>query len=188
MLSAAAVITADPELVPIPGDIRVWATVYDQATLNYWIENQITPAFLNEVEVTEIPTLQQAVFDLDIIAPDADNIMYHMKVRIRGSDGAAAVVFMNPTGGIAHFQQEQAIRCNAGPWWHRGEPTHHVCCDTQHVICIVVRQLLGWLGPFVCGDCDACFQQCNNCQGANPCHDCDPCGLSWVLCHWFGHC
>jgi len=185
LLTGAAIITPVEPIEPMPVDVQVWATVYDQATLDYWAQTQYTPAFLNEVCVPEIPTVEEAVFDLDIIAPDADNVIYHMKVRIRGSDGAAALVFMNPTGGIAQIEQVQGVRCDAGPWWHRGR----ICCHVQRLNCTIVRQLLGFYwGPIVCGNCETCFQQCMNCSVSNPCHSCDPCGLSWILCIWFGHC
>jgi len=147
LLTGAAIITPVEPIEPMPVDVQVWATVYDQATLDYWAQTQYTPAFLNEVCVPEIPTVEEAVFDLDIIAPDADNVIYHMKVRIRGSDGAAALVFMNPTGGIAQIEQVQGVRCDAGPWWHRGR----ICCHVQRLNCTIVRQLLGFYwGLIVC--------------------------------------
>jgi hypothetical protein len=188
LLTGVGLITQDAGALPPPvGQVQVSATVYDQATLDYWAQTQYVPAFINEVEVTEIPSVQEAVFDLDISAPDADGVIWDMKVRVRRSDGAAAVVSFGSTR-ITQLPQD-AILCNAGPWWHRGEPGYHLCCEVQHAICTVVRQLLGsFWGPIVCGSCETCYQQCANCSGNNPCHSCDPCGLMWILCHWFGHC
>jgi hypothetical protein len=185
LLTGVGIITPIEGVVPMPVDVQVWATVYDQATLDYWAQTQYVPAFLNGVCVPEIPTIQEAVFDLDVIAPDADSVIYHMKLCIRNSDGAAAVVFMVPTGGISQITQVEGVRCDAGPWWHRGR----ICCHVQRLNCTIVRQLLGsYWGPIVCGNCETCFQQCMNCSVSNPCHSCDPCGLSLILCIWFGHC
>jgi len=147
LLTGVAIITPIEGVVPMPVDVQVWATVYDQATLDYWAQTQYVPAFLNGVCVPEIPTIQEAVFDLDVIAPDADSVIYPMKLRIR------------------------------------------ICCHVQRLNCTIVRQLLGsYWGPIVCGNCETCFQQCMNCSVSNPWHSRDPCGLSLILCIWFGHC
>jgi hypothetical protein len=184
-LAGAAVIATDA-----PGDpnepppyVHGWATVYDQATLDMWNETGYEPAFVNGVIVPEVD-ISEAVFDVDVVAPNADGDYHHLKVRVRASDGAAAVVFYN-SSGISVTLNQVADRCDAGRWWQHGK----ICCHTQMIFCSLIRQLLGsTLGPLICGNCNTCYQQCLNCSVANPCHSCYPCGLSEILCIWFGYC
>jgi hypothetical protein len=190
-LGGVAVISTSPSVYPLPADIQVWATIYSQETLDLWNQTAYTPAFLQGVVVPEVPAIEDAAFDLDVMAPDADAILQHLKLRIRCSDGAAAVVFMVPTGiASANYCIEDG--CNAGPWWRRtivvGGVEVRICCGVQRTICHVVRRLLVWLGPAICGDCEQCYQDCQDCRVSNPCHSCDPCGGSLILCNWFGRC
>ena len=71
-----------------------------------------------------------------------------------------------------------------------------VCCLSQAWICRTVNQILGLLGDALCpssycGDCvQECKDGCDDPSKGKPCHSCDPCGGSWILCHivWDGHC
>ncbi|MEW6200058.1 MAG: hypothetical protein AB1601_15520 [Planctomycetota bacterium] len=189
-LGGVAVISSSPSVYPLPADIQVWATIYSQETLDFWNQTAYTPAFLQGVVVPEVPGIEDAAFDLDVIAPDADAILQHPKLRVRCSDGAAAVVFMVPTG-IASANSCIEDGCNAGPWWRRKIPFTEVrvCCGVQRAICHVVRRLLpSPLGQIGCGDCDQCYHDCQECRVSNPCHSCDRCGGSLILCNWFGQC
>jgi hypothetical protein len=38
LLTGVAIITPIEGVVPMPVDVQVWATVYDQATLEYWAQ------------------------------------------------------------------------------------------------------------------------------------------------------
>lgn len=183
-LGGVAVISASPSVYPLPADIQVWATIYSQETLDFWNQTAYTPAFLQGVVVPEVPGIEDAAFDLDIIAPDADAILQHLKLRIRCNDGAAAVVFMVPTGiASANYCIEDG--CNAGPWWQRGR----ICCHTQRLFCHLIKQKLPGVFLFLgCRNCEQCYQDCWYCRVSNPCHSCDPCGLSIILCHFFGRC
>jgi hypothetical protein len=184
-LAGAAVIAPDGPIDPNdpPAYVQGWATVYDQATLDMWNQTGFEPAFVDGVVVDEVD-ISEAVFDLDVVAPNADGDYYHLKARVRASDGAVAVVFYNSCFSSVILAQAEG-RCNAGWWWQHGK----ICCHTQMVFCSLARQLLGpILGPCICGNCNTCYQQCLNCAVSNPCHSCDPCGLSIVLCYWFGYC
>lgn len=169
----------------VAGDpvVRAWVTVYDQSTIDMWNAIQATPGFLNGVEANGVPAIADAAFDIDIVAPREIDVYqyYHAKLRIQKSDGAYAVVFMQPT----NLQKPDHIdcgdiRCDGGPWWKWGK----VCCTTQHDICTLVH----WLFRSVCGNCDSCYQACIDCSVSNPCHSCGNCGGSQILCRLFGHC
>ena len=174
----------DERLFPA-SSVKVWATIYDPDTIAAWNATGYVPAFLEGVEVDDVP-LDEAVFDLDVVAPDAAGQWYHLTARVRGSDGAIAVVSMQPVvvptdplvvdplAGLA------TRGCNGGPWWRRGR----ICCFTQYLICSTVHQLF----PAYCSQCNDCFWDCIDCNVDDPCHSCGNCGGSQILCYWFGYC
>lgn len=164
---------------PVPGEpsVKGWATVYDQETLDCWNQNAPPAEFMTEIH--DPPSLNDAVFDLDVIAPDADGVEYHLKLRVRASDGAAGVVYMVPTAMVVPVQWLTA-RCEAGFWWQ----FLRICCYTEGLTCNFIHLLL----PALCTQCNDCFNDCYYCRVGNPCHACHACGASGILCHWFGRC
>jgi len=165
---------------------NAWVTVYDSATLESWSQTQFTPGFMNQQEAETIPSVAEAVFDLDVVAPTVINTVEHYKFRVRRLDGAIAIVLQETLGECTPQQAAGGSSCppgcNAGPWWC-------ACCSTQYAICNAIRSI-AFIGPLLCSDCyQRCYVNCRNCP-SNPCHSCDPCGLSWLLCRIvpFGHC
>lgn len=183
-IAGESVEAAESDALPV-STVKVWATVYDQATIDAWNASGYIPAFLDGVQVDDVP-LDQAVCDLDVIAPDASGEWYHLKMRVRSSDGAIAAVFMEPVIvpadpiPVDYPTGEPSRGCNGGPWWRRGR----VCCFAQYLICSTVHRLF----PHYCSQCAECFRDCMNCSVNNPCHSCGDCGGSQILCYFFGHC
>lgn len=160
----------------------VTVLVYDQATLDMWNETGFVPAFMDGVEVEEIP-LEDAVFDLDLEAADQNWSIRHTKLRVRKSDGAIAIVSSEivaegSSPDDSSVQPTDATTCDAGWAWPG-------CCGVQRVICRAVQNIL-WFLPCNCSECS---KKCSYCCVNNPCHSCGFCGLSWLLCRLpGGHC
>lgn len=190
-------VSLDPLRIPTSASCTesgmcVWTTIHNQEMLDHWAEIEFMPSL---EEVDEVP-MEEAVLDMDIIAPDADGACQHMKMRIRGSDGAVAVVFVQRCG-IDDFTDgdiwfgEQDVRgwspCpGAGPYWP-------VCCWVQGQCCNFWQRLLWWF-PSSIFNCNGCAGECWGCNKSHPvndpCHTCDPWGMSLFLCKFipFGHC
>ncbi len=67
--------------------------------------------------------------------------------------------------------------CGGGPWWW-------ACCWSQYTICYAINSI-PVIGPLLCSNCySSCYQTCRYGCINNPCHSCDPCGLTWLLCHF----
>jgi hypothetical protein len=183
VVTSTAQLDASP--FPIPGSplIQGWVTIYDEQKLDEWVATQFVPGFVNGQEAPGVPSINDAVLDIDIIAPRylSPYEYYHLKMRVQKSDGAAAVVYFAPAAlpkptGL----NDNGLRCNAGPWWQFGR----VCCHVQFFFCNLTHTLL----PGLCNNCTTCYANCLNCSVNNPCHSCDPCGGTWLICRFFGHC
>ncbi len=67
--------------------------------------------------------------------------------------------------------------CGGGPWWP-------LCCSTQYSICNAIHGI-PFIGPLLCSNCySSCYLSCRYGCINNPCHSCDPCGLTWLLCRF----
>ncbi len=128
----------------------------------------------------EVPSEKEAAFDLDmdIMGPGemgSGEKWYHIKMRVRASDGALAVVFMYPIQGPAEGatagSTPESPECGSnpglastkgnGPWWP-------ICCLSQAAICKALDGILWWVDL----GCDKCVKECLDGDKNNPCHSC----------------
>jgi len=158
----------------------VWTTVFDLATLEVWAQTGFVPGFMEGISTDEPVPVEQAVFDLEMITASPSGTLEYYQMRVRRSDGAITLVSRGIVGG----ESEPAVaeRGRAGFWWPW-------CCGTQYFFCNAIRGL-PFIGPLLCPECyNSCLVRCLR-GGSNPCHSCDPCGLSQFFCHIVpgGHC
>ncbi len=64
------------------------------------------------------------------------------------------------------------------------------CCIAAGIACNYLDSIwwIGWMIPD--GKCQECFAECwyDDPVREDPCHACEPWGLMWILCNWFGSC
>ena len=168
-------------------DVAYYNNVWVPQIGDDWI-----PGFLDRVEVDPAPTPGEGLYDMDVWQVTDESTATIVTLRVAVADGAIGVV---STEVVAYESQPLGERagCSAGDWWQFGR----TCCRSQRFLCHANVWIVACAfhdHPLACAftcfvmDCDDCYQDCMNCQPSNPCHSCDPCGLSWILCHAFGDC
>lgn len=207
-VSLVAQFSTDPDFVgtiiitdgPAPGGTwppctegtnHVWLRFNDLSYYqNVWlpsIQSGWTPGYAQGIEADPAPKASQAVCTVrqwSVDDPSArSNEHRRTLMRIAKTGGAFGVVWSVIEAGDPNPLPKSTLSatgCDAGPWW----PT---CCRTQELFC---NLLCGWMRLLGISICDSCVQNCDNCSVANPCHSCDPCGLTWLLCQFVpgAHC
>ena len=82
-------------------------------------------------------------------------------------------------GGKLQQQAPVGAKGCAGGLWH----TLGVCCVSQHAFCTAINGI-PFIGPLLCSNCySRCYTACRYGCISDPCHSCDPCGFTWLLCH-----
>ncbi|MCK4340311.1 MAG: hypothetical protein KAY37_01135 [Phycisphaerae bacterium] len=157
------------------GDAHVRLTIFDQATLDEWEQTQYTPGFLQDPPriIDEVPEIGEAVFDMELWQREGHASMGYYHMRVRAPDGAIALVSAEHETQVVANQLVGGDKMitRAGPWWW-------LCCLSQFVICETIHQIL----PFLPLNCYSdCWWACRWGGVSNPCHSCDPWGLSLVL-------
>lgn len=160
------------------------------------LEEGWTPGFIDKQMAFPPPSPEEVLLTIDWWQRLDHETSVLARMAVRAEDGAIAIVSMkwssNPieTGQDLYAEraprrriaQRGVERCDAGPWWQ----FFQLCCHSQAFFC----DLVGWL--FLCSaeECTVCVNQCMTCSVDNPCHSCDPCGLTWLLCKIIpgGHC
>ena len=146
-----------------------------------------TPGLLNEEMAFPPPGPDEVIFTIDWWQRiDEENTLL-ARIAVRAEDGAVAIVSMswgrepirgNRTPSVergTHGTADRKLdRCDAGPWWQ----LFQLCCHSQAYFC----DLVGWLLGCTATECTTCFNQCMFCTVDDPCHACDPCGLTWLIC------
>jgi hypothetical protein len=123
----------------------------------------------------ETTSLDDTVVKIFITALDENDNMYTAEMWMN-EDGNIALKDYNPSSSQS-VSVNGISRTNAGPWWP-------LCCCIQNTICNISKCIFKWINI----DCQGCVSKCNNNSVNNPCHSCDPWGLIWILCRWFGRC
>lgn len=180
--------------------IRFYDVDYYQSVWEPELDNDWVPGFLDEQEAATPTAVEDALYDLDVWQRVDNETAKIVTLRIGAADGAVSYVTQSlvPCDPIpAGEMTMSAGNCNAGPWWKLYGIPHRRCCYSQRTLCrsgawIVACAFHG--NRSACRsrcramDCDSCFDECYDCVDSNPCHSCDPCGLSWILCRYFGEC
>ena len=153
------------------------------AAMDYMVDDQLEYACWEaekfEPLLEETISLDDEVVRVLILAPDEQDNWYEAEMWMN-KDGNLAMYNMNPVYEPSCSQSLSAIRISrisAGPFYPP-------CCYIQKSICNTIQRILWWLNL----NCTGCANNCLNDPSNNPCHSCDPWGLSWILCIWFGHC
>jgi hypothetical protein len=159
---------------PCGENICICSGVKDPITLSEWETEEFEPP-LEEAE--EIPSEEEKVIDLDLVAQADDGNWYIVKMSL-DEDGNISVLDKSPSPECSGSQDAEGVsRTLAGPWWP-------VCCYIQYMVCNEFKKHLFWLNL----NCTGCFYNCLFKWVDNHCHSCGIWGLSWLLCVWFGHC
>lgn len=106
-----------------------------------------------------------------IASGDSGSWLESWKMR----DGPSTL--LRSDGRLAIGKAGAAVQgCDAGPFWQ----FLRLCCRTQYLFCNAISRIpfIGW---FCKNKCQSCTKACDDCV-KNPCHSCDPCGLTWLLC------
>lgn len=184
------------------GSVHIRLRFYDVAYYqNVWepeLDNDWVPGFLDEQEAATTPAVEDALYDLDVWQRVDNETAKIVTLRIGAADGAVSYVTQSlipcdpipvPPGGAT----TSVVHCNAGPWWQLKQ----TCCRSQETMCRKLAWIVGCFKqnkPWAClarcalTDCGDCVENCDECKVHNPCHSCDPCGLSWIFCRYFGEC
>lgn len=152
--------------------------------LDSWASTGFIPAFLQGGATTDPIDVGASAFDIDILAPDVNDIYMHLCLRVRDTDGAMGVVSYVPVDPPSPQPLPGGPECG-GPYHTAG-----LCCHVSYVNCAIVKQVLKRIvganaATSWCGSCPTCYANCLACVN-NPCHACDPCGLILFLCQNFG--
>ncbi|RMF77717.1 MAG: hypothetical protein D6744_11030 [Planctomycetota bacterium] len=156
-----------------------------------------TPGFVNELVADPTPSVADSVMVIDTWEALSADVAKVSRIRIAKADGAAGVVFTHLVVSEP-LLAPQTIAANGGipipalGGGNCGGPFHRlgVCCITQAIFCQITTTLGG------CqlqngATCVTCVADCFACNGSNPCHSCDPCGLTHFLAcvlRVFGNC
>jgi len=204
-LRGTLVVTDDPNVPAVwppvdAGATHLRLTFHDLAYYTeIWqrrLDNGWTPGFIHKQMAFPPPSPEEIIFTIDWWQRLDEENSVLAKMAVSAEDGAIAIVSMEWTTDPIGLDQDLSNdrtprrrlayrgveRCDAGPWWQ----LFQLCCHSQVFFC----DLVGWLFGCSSADCTTCFDKCMACSVDDPCHSCDPCGLSWLLCHIIpgGHC